>query len=161
MLKKAFVYFFVVATLFLAGCASPMRAPPEQDSLAKNFTTANDTASLYIYRNENFGGAVGMLVKVNGIDIGETGAKTFFKLNLKKGSYVISSEAENVSELPLTLVEGVSYFIWQEVKMGIWKARNSLKQVDESTGKSGVLESQLLAPRFNDETISKSATKKD
>lgn len=155
-MKKIISYIFLSITLLMVGCAAPIKASPEKDAAAKDFTTAKSGAVLYIYRNENMGGAVGMPVRVNGADIGETGAKTFFKLNLASGMYAIESEAENTSQLPLTLSDGKNYFVWQEVRMGIWKARTTLRQVDEKTGMAGVLESVLLTPKVSDESLSKS-----
>jgi hypothetical protein len=149
--------FFILATMLIVGCAAPIKAPPEKDTAAKVFTPVKDKATVFIYRNENYGGAVGMPVKVNGQDIGETGAKTFFRLNLASGMYVIASEAENTAELPLTVVEGKNYFVWQEVRMGIWKARTALRPVDEKSGVDGVMESVLLTPKVSDEVLSKTA----
>lgn len=156
-MRKLVNIFFIAATVLLVGCAAPIKAPPENDATAKVFTPLKDKAAVFIFRNENYGGAIGMPIKVNGQDIGETGAKTFFRLNLASGMYVIASEAENTSELPMTLVEGRNYFVWQEVRMGIWKARSSLRQVDEKTGMEGVLESVLLTPKLSDELLSKTA----
>lgn len=156
-MKKIVNLLTVLAALLLVGCAAPIKAPAENDAAAKVFTPVKDKAVVFIFRNENYGGAIGMPVKVNGQDIGETGAKTFFRLNLASGMYVIASEAENTSELPMTLVEGRNYFVWQEVRMGIWKARSSLRQVDEKAGMDGVLESVLLTPKLSDEVLSKTA----
>ena len=150
----------VMSAVFLVGCAAPLKAPAEKDAAAKVFVPMKDKAVLFIYRNENFGGAVGMPIKVNGQDIGETGAKTFFRLNLASGMYLLASEAENTSELPMTLVEGQKYYVWQEARMGIWKARTALRQVDEKTGMDGVLESVLLTPKVPEEVLSKSAIKR-
>lgn len=40
---------------------------------------------------------------------------------------------------------GRNYFVWQELKMGLWMARGKLQEVNEATGRAGVLESKLLA----------------
>jgi hypothetical protein len=156
-MKKFLPLFSLAFVLLMVGCAAPMKAPVENDASAKVFKPLNDKASLFIFRNENYGGAVGMPIKINGLDIGETGAKTFFRLNLASGMYVITSEAENTSELPLNLIEGRNYFVWQEARMGIWKARTALRSVDEKTGMNGVLESVLLTPRVSDDLLSKTA----
>lgn len=156
-MKNITKLFLLFATLLVVGCAAPIKAPPEKDAAAKVFTPVKDKATVFIYRSENYGGAVGMPVKVNGQDIGETGAKTFFRLNLASGMYVIASEAENTAELPLTVVEGKNYFVWQEVRMGIWKARTALRSVDEKSGVDGVMESVLLTPKVADEVLSKTA----
>jgi hypothetical protein len=159
-MRKIFTLAVISISAILVGCAAPMKAAPEQDRAAKVFAPLKDKATLFVYRNESYGGAVGMPVKINGQDIGETGAKTFFRLNLASGMYVLASEAENTSELPVTLVEGKNYFVWQEVRMGIWKARTALRQVDEKTGMDGVLESVLLTPKISEDVLSKTAIKR-
>lgn len=159
-MKKIITLLLTGALFFLVGCAAPMKASPEKDSVAKSFVPARNKSSLYIFRNENYGGAVGMPVSINGTEIGETAAKTFFRLDLEPGYYLVTSTAENTSELALTLTEGRNHFVWQEVRMGIWKARTALSQVDEKTGRDGVLESVLLTPSASEEMLSASRMNK-
>jgi hypothetical protein len=157
---KKFSFLFLITFLFLVGCAAPLKAPPEKDSAAKSFVPLRNKSSLYVFRNENYGGAVGMPISINGTAIGETAAKTFFRLDLEPGYYLVSSSAENTSELALTLIEGRNHFVWQEVRMGVWKARTALSQVDEKTGRDGVLESVLLTPSASEEMLSASRMNK-
>lgn len=159
-MKRIITLIAIALSVMLVGCAAPIKASQEQDKAAKVFTSQKDKATLFIYRNESYGGAIGMPIKVNGQEIGETGAKTFFRLNLASGVYVIASEAENTSELPVTLVEGRNYFVWQEARMGIWKARTALRSVDEKTGIDGVLESVLLTPKVSEDALSRTAIKR-
>jgi hypothetical protein len=151
---KKFSFLFLISFLFLVGCAAPLKAPPEKDSAAKSFVPLRNKSSLYVFRNENYGGAVGMPISINGTGIGETAAKTFFRLDLEPGYYLVTSSAENTSELALTLIEGRNHFVWQEVRMGVWKARTALSQVDEKKGRDGVLESVLLTPSASEEMLS-------
>lgn len=146
---------FVVACLFvlLSGCATAPIAPVELDQKAKSFSGSPDKASLYIYRNENFGGAISMMVSINGQSIGSTAAKTYFHFDLVPGKYSIESHAENVSNLSLNLDAGKNYYVWQEVKMGVWMARVLLQQVDDERGRKGVLESKLIAPIISSDQI--------
>ena len=157
---KKFSFLFLISFLFLVGCAAPLKAPPEKDSAAKSFVPLRNKSSLYVFRNENYGGAVGMPISINGTGIGETAAKTFFRLDLEPGYYLVTSSAENTSELALTLIEGRNHFVWQEVRMGVWKARTALSQVDEKKGRDGVLESVLLTPSASEEMLSASRMNK-
>ncbi len=157
---KKINFLFLISFLLLVGCAAPLKAPPEKDSAAKSFVPVKNKSSLYVFRNENYGGAVGMPISINGTGIGETAAKTFFRLDLEPGYYLVTSSAENTSELALTLIEGRNHFVWQEVRMGIWKARTALSQVDEKTGRDGVLESVLLTPSASEEMLSASRMNK-
>ena len=145
--------FTVAMILLLTGCASVPMASMDQDTKAKEFSPAPNKASLYIYRNENMGGAIPMTVTVNGKALGQTGAQTYFRLNVAPGKYNIESHAENVSSLPVIVETGKNYFVWQEVKMGFWMARSLLQQVDEKTGRAGVMESKLIASSVSDNDL--------
>lgn len=130
--------------LLLVGCASVPMAPADLDAKAKQFTTVSNKSNLYIYRNEHFGRAIPMTVSINGKVLGQTAAQTYFWLQLAPGQYNLDSHTENVSNLNLTAEPGKDYFVWQEVKMGLWAARSQLQMVDEKTGRDGVLESKLI-----------------
>ncbi|MNF18318.1 hypothetical protein D3C80_2223300 [compost metagenome] len=65
-------------------------------------------------------------------------------LAVPAGQQTLVSSAENDSELKLTAEAGKNYFVWQEVKVGFIKARNSLQVVDDHTGRAGVAESKLI-----------------
>ena len=138
----------VAVAAVLMGCAAVPMGSVDEDSRAKAFKPPADKAALYIYRNETFGAAVPMSVSVNGRNIGQTASKTYFQFNLVPGRYSIESTAENVAELKLQMEAGRNYFVWQEVKMGMWMARSQLHQVDEDTGRAGVMESKLASARL-------------
>lgn len=145
--------FSAVLVLLLSGCASVPMAPLDQDSKAKDFSPIPNKASLYIYRNESFGAAIPMTVSLNGKALGQTAAQTYFRLNLTPGKYNVESHAENVSNLSLTTEAGKNYFVWQEVKMGMWMARSLLQQTDETTGRAGVMESKLIASTVSESDL--------
>ena len=128
-------------------------APLDQDAQAKQFLPVPKMAALYIYRNETFGAAIPMTVTVNGKALGQTASKTYFRLNVIPGKYTIESHAESISNLPLSVEAEKLYFVWQEVKMGVWMARSMLQSVDEKTGRSGVMESQLIASSVLDRDV--------
>ena len=48
----------------------------------------------------------------------------------------------------LITVAGKSYYVWQEVKMGMWMARSQLQEVDEQTGRKGVAECKRTHSNF-------------
>ncbi|MCG7499223.1 DUF2846 domain-containing protein [Vibrio sp. Of7-15] len=141
MFKK----LFIAASLavFMTGCSSIKMADSAQDEQRKEFIAPDDKAGVYIYRNELFGGAVSMDVKVNDKQLGSTGSHTYLYTELPEGKHTISSIAENTSEVELDVKKGSLYYLWQEVKMGIISARSKLQLVDEEEGKNGVLESKL------------------
>ena len=132
-----------VTLLCLAGCASVKMGDAGKDAAAKTFVAPKDGAGIYIYRNETMGAAVKMDVALDGSPIGQTAAKTYFYREVRPGKHVVTSVAENSESLEIDAEPGVLYYVWQEVKMGILRARNKLQLVDENVGKQGVLESKL------------------
>ncbi len=152
-MRNFFAAFSAILVSLLSACASVPMAPLDQDSKAKDFSSIPNKASLYVYRNESYGGGIPMSVSVNGKALGQTAAQTYFRLNLTPGKYNIESFAENVSNLPLTTEAGKNYFVWQEVKMGMWMARSILQQTDESTGRAGVMVSKLIASTVSESDL--------
>jgi hypothetical protein len=144
MLKR--ILFLVLMSLTLVGCASVKMADTAQDTQAKKFTAKPDVAGLYVYRNESMGSAIKMDVEVDGKALGQTAAKTYLYTEVAPGKHRIVSKTENASEIGIDAVAGKLYYVWQEVKMGVWSARSRLQLVDEATGQAGVNECKLAAP---------------
>ena len=134
------------AMAVLAGCASVPMASLDQDAAAKKFEVPAAQSRIYVYRNESIGGAVPMTVSLNGRVMGRSAMQTYFMWDVPPGKHTITSHAEDVSNLTLETAAGKAYYVWQEVKMGMWFARSLLQQVDEKTGRAGVLECRLAAP---------------
>lgn len=152
-MKTLAAIFSSFLILLLVGCASVPLAPMDRDAKAKAFLTVPNKASLYIYRNETFGSAIPMTVSVNGKTLGQTAARTYFYLTLPSGQYNIESHAENLINLLLTMEPGKNYFVWQEVKMGMNLARCLLQQVDDTTGRAGVMESNMIATSVSENDL--------
>lgn len=133
----------LVASVFSAGCASVPIAPKEKDNVAKTFAPTPGRSQIYVYRNESLGGALPMTVAVDGKVLGRTGPKTYLWWEGEPGDHTVASHTENLSELNVKTEPGKLYFVWQEVKMGVWAARSLLQLVDEPTGKTAVMECEL------------------
>jgi hypothetical protein len=144
-LQRLFAPLLVAAALLASGCASVPMGDPQQDKAVKTFSVKPGKAGIYVYRNENFGGAVTMDVFLNDRPLGQTAAKTFLFAEVEPGVHKVLGKAENESIMNVIAEAGRNYFVWQEVKMGIFFARNELKIVDEKTGQEGVLECSLAA----------------
>jgi hypothetical protein len=144
MFKQLTFTALLALTSLTGGCASVKMADESQDAQAKTFQVAPDKAHIYVYRNESMGAGVKMPVALNGKPVGQTVAKSYLMLSVPAGQQTLVSSAENDSELKLTTEAGKNYFVWQEVKVGFIKARNSLQVVDDQTGRAGVAESKLI-----------------
>lgn len=138
----------LLLTAFVTGCASVPMASLDDDTEAKNFTVRADKANIYLYRNEVFGGAIPLTVALDGKVAGQTGPQTYFLWEVEPGPHEASSISENTSTLALDTEAGKAYYIWQEVKMGLWMARSLLQEVDEETGRKGVSERKRAQSNF-------------
>lgn len=148
MKKNGLMGLLLGLVVMLSGCASVPMASVEGDAQGKRFAVNADKSNIYVYRNEGFGGAITMTVSLDGKVAGQSGPQTYFMWEVAPGSHEIASHAEDVSTLKLTTEAGKSYYVWQEVKMGLWMARSLLQQVDEETGRKGVLECKRAQSAF-------------
>lgn len=138
--------------LGFSGCAPKMaKASLELDALAKEFKTNPEKSNIYICRNESFGAAVSMPITLDGKFIGKTDGSSFFYLTVKPGKHNIQSLTENVQTLLLDTEKNKNYFVWQEVKMGMWAADSKLHKVNESHeyGRKCVLDTKMLKENVN------------
>jgi PBP1b-binding outer membrane lipoprotein LpoB len=149
MVKRIIAMASVLAAVVLStGCASVQMASAEKDAAAKTFAVKHDKANIYVYRNETMGAAVKMPVALNGKLVGDTAAKTFMKLEVPAGEHTLLSKTENDSVLAVKADAGKNYFVWQEVKMGVFAPRSLLQLVDEKAGKSAIEECKLVQETY-------------
>jgi hypothetical protein len=149
--------------VFLSGCATVPMATLMQDESAKNFSTLPNKGVVFIYRNEGFiGASLAFIVSVNGKTLGETAPMTYFRLNLNPGKYRIDSYsiADN-SAVDLNVEAGRTYFVWQEIKLGLAGGSTRLHDMSQSEGKEGILESKLIAASISDDEVSATVSKTD
>lgn len=139
------VLMCVVTAGVLSGCASVPMSSPEADASAKRFQPRPGVANIYLYRNETFGAAIAMTVSLDGKVMGRTGPQTFFLWEVPPGRHEVQSHTENLSTLAIDVEAGRSYYVWQEVKMGMWQPGSLLQLMPEAEGRKGVLECQRAA----------------
>jgi uncharacterized protein YceK len=137
------IILITAITFALVGCASVKMGDAGKDTAYKAFKAPADKAALYIYRNESMGAVSKMDVEIDGKAIGQTASKTYLYKEVAPGKHVITSKAENTDTLEVDTKPGFAYYIWQEVKMGFFGARNKLQLVDEAKGQKGVRETKL------------------
>jgi hypothetical protein len=118
-------------------------APEDADSRAKTFATRPDKSTIYVYRNERYGGAARMTVSLDGRVAGHTGPRTYFVWEVDPGMHEIVSQAENTDTVTITTQAGKDYYIWQEAKAGVWGARTRLHIVTDDVGRNAVAECRL------------------
>ena len=132
------------ASVLLSGCASVPMADVGKDAEAKQFSPPKEGANIYLYRSESMGMVAKMSVVLDDRLVGDTAAQTYLLLHVTPGKHTIVSKSENDSTLNVTVDRGKNYFVWQEVKMGMWAPRSQLHLMDDEEGKHGVSQCKLV-----------------
>lgn len=143
-MRKLFIASLILGALGFTGCASVPMASQQEDITAKKYEVPAGKSNIYIYRNESFGGAIKMPVVIDDKIAGDTAAKTFILKTVEPGKHTIISKTENDAMLEISTDSDKNYYVWQEVKMGVWSARSKLHLVDEVTGQKGVSQCKLV-----------------
>ena len=143
-------YFIVFALLLVIGCAGTSKAPPEEAEAAMSFEVPDDKGVVYLYRlGRAVAAATVSIIKVNSLEAGGTGPGTFFRWELKPGTYTFSASTSETSKTVQLQVEaGKLYFIEQNIRLGINDGRVQLYEVDEETGKKGVKGKKMLVSAY-------------
>lgn len=139
-MKKLLAALAVISSL--AGCASVPMGSQQQDAAAKQFHAPADKAGLYVYRNETFGSALTLQVKLDNAPLGATAAHTYFYKEVAPGKHTLVSEGDDQG-LVIDAKPGKNLYVWQEIKMGFASARTKLHLMDEATGQKAVRECKL------------------
>lgn len=128
-MNRLFCLASCVLTLLVAGCASSVQYVRMPD-LTKKIEDPTK-GRIYVMRPSSFGYAVGMNVSDSGNPIGSTGAKGFLCWERDPGDVIVSSTSENTSRVSLDVRAGASYYVLQNIRMGIWLARTELEVINE------------------------------
>ncbi|MGI9532997.1 DUF2846 domain-containing protein [Lutimonas sp.] len=140
----------LLITLLLGSCASTSKAPESKSNEAKSFNALADKGTVYLYRTGRAVGAAGQLiVKINSMDAGGTGPGTFFKWDLKPGTYTFSSSTgESSAVVQIDVKAGQIYFVRQDARMGINNGRVTIKEVDSNKGQKELNNCKLLVSSY-------------
>lgn len=102
-----------------------------------------DKAMIYVMRTTMLGYKIHSKLAVDGEWMGVNRGKTYFFFTIESGEHYFCSEAENQSYLTLTVEAGKTYYLQQQVKPGIFKARTELVIMSEEQGKKKLAEVNL------------------
>jgi hypothetical protein len=89
-----------------------------------------DKALIYIIRDTMLGNAIQTKLAVDGQWVGVNKGNNYFFISVTPGTHYFCSRAENHSAIELTVEAGKTYYLHQEVEMGIMKARTKLEVMD-------------------------------
>ncbi|MGD8547404.1 MAG: DUF2846 domain-containing protein [Thiohalophilus sp.] len=145
MLKILRNFSLLILSLTLVACASVPMESPEQDMAAKNARPGPNESLIYVYRHETFGAAVKLALTLDDKLVGETASKTYLLLKVPPGKHTLASQAEGAwDKLIIECKAGKTYYVWQEVKMGMFAANSKLHLMDPKEGREGLDQCKLI-----------------
>ena len=144
------LFLIMLALPLVIGCAGTSKAPSEDTEAAMAFEAPEGKGVVYLYRLGRAVAAANVsIVKVNSLDAGGTGPGTFFRWELKPGTYTFSaSTGESSKTVQLQVEAGKLYFIEQNIRLGINEGRVQLEEVDEKTGKKSIQGMKMLVSAY-------------
>jgi hypothetical protein len=131
--RRIFSLISSAVVLGLVGCAPTKQFVPLPDQNVQIEDTTK--ARIYVLRPTTFGSAVNMKITDGNISIGLTGPNGYLCWERDAENTIISGKSENTSSLPIVAEKGKSYFINQEIQLGLIIARNKLTLLEEKKGK--------------------------
>jgi len=135
----------LVPILFCIGCAATVPlAPSSLDLAAKEFSFSPGKANIYVFRAVDIGAAALFQIFLDGTLKGGIAEGTYLFFKTTPGEHtILSFSNENQESVTLIIEEGKNYFFEVEVKIGWVTGRVRIKQVDEKTGREGVIACKL------------------
>ncbi len=124
----------------LGGCAATPEASPQSDAEAKRFESAPRTAVVYLYRADSPSvGGTGTLW-ADGRLVGQTLAKTYFRLILRPGRNHINAAGNDLGRIEIQTQENEVYFVAMDV-LGEDEGSTStiFRSVPSAAGKAQIL----------------------
>jgi Protein of unknown function (DUF2846) len=130
--------FTLLLLLLLAACNTVQVGPPNPYASAPTAPSTN-LATVYFYRtHRSLGGATGVDIKDNGIDIGTVQDGTYFVYHTGPGQHAFTATTDTTSSQNLNLQAGATYY----VKAGVTPNQNlfhpSLNVVFDLEGQSAI-----------------------
>ena len=119
MKKSILIISFI---FLLASCATTHMAKFDK---APDLTSHPNKATLVIFRETWFGGAIVFWNYLDGRLIGETMGKNYFVAHVTPGSHYVIVATENACVAHFDFKPGKTYFLGEGVTVGIWRARTS------------------------------------
>lgn len=118
--------------LLTTGCAATVQYVPQPDLHVA--VEDAEKARIYVMRTTAFGFAVPMGVSDGDRKVGQTGPRGYICWEREPGHVEVTGRSENKSTVEFEAKAGKSYYLLQQVHMGILFARNKMEKLRRSEG---------------------------
>ena len=147
-MKMFKLMIIVVCSALFAGCATAPMTSTALDSEAKQFTPEAGMASIYVFRDIDFGHALEAKTWLDGRFAGVVAPNTYQLLIVPPGDHTLSMSPygsvfdvrkDNKDGRRVTVEAGKNYFFSVSIKMALVTSTVSLESVTEEEGRKEVL----------------------
>ena len=121
-----------------------MRENKKKELEIKQMLPPEGKALVFIMRRQSMAKLIKVTLECNGTYICTTKGKRFIYLILDPGFYTFVSRAKNISNLPLNLEAGNTYFISQKISTGGIMTVTQLELMEETTGRKKLKKCSLI-----------------
>ena len=142
-LKSKFLILFVFLVLGISRCSNAT-IPSLKNETTTEIKPIYDQSIIIIYRNENSGAGIPVILSIDNKYIGKISIKSYYRLVVAPGRHVVRSRSDNEAVFNLLTEKGKVYFIHQKVDMGFTHDYVDLVQVGEEIGAIEIRECQQL-----------------
>jgi len=144
-LKTTLACALLATAAGLAGCGHAPLAPASADTTAKLMQPpAQGRAVIYLFRNSPPSAGWVIPVTLDGKDMGVTGAQTYFRWEVGPGEHMIISRTVDWSGMVINAEAEKTYYVWQDIGVGLFVPTSELKQVDRITAEINLRSCYLL-----------------
>ena len=159
VLKTLMFSVLLVMPLFLSACGGPkhMITMDTKPALAAK----TDKALLVIARTTSVGFAVTIENYLDKKLIGQTKGKSYFITDVAPGQHYVMGHAENWSTARFNFEAGRTYFLNQDIRMGVWMARTGFTPLTANDAASQINESGMDYRVYNIKTPGEDMSDKD
>jgi hypothetical protein len=98
-----------------------------------------DKALIYVVRPTSAAAGVKSFFLCDDEILGINRGKSYFFAHVEAGKHVFWSKSENVDALELEVEAGKTYYIQQQVQVGVFRARTKLTVLDEADGEKALM----------------------
>ncbi|HTO42646.1 MAG TPA: DUF2846 domain-containing protein [Burkholderiales bacterium] len=144
-LKSTLACALIAIASGLTGCGTASLAPASADTTAKLLQPPPEgKAVIYLFRNSppSYGWVIP--VTLDGKDMGVTNAQTYFRWEVAPGEHMIISRTVDWSGMVINAEGGKTYYVWQDIGVGLFVPTSELKQVDRITTEINLRSCYLL-----------------
>lgn len=128
----------IALAAMVSACSSSVAVKSKtEDAAAKTFAIQPGKSSIYVFRSEALHQSA-ISVSLDQQVWSRTGPCTYLVWAVDPGRHIVTSQAENVTQLILSTEPNKTYYVRQDVQGGLYQPRIKLTPADEADARKAI-----------------------